>query len=86
MALSQSVNCVSPNILSAYVDSLCFQDEYFESLKQSARKEMAEAEVNAALRVQFQHGSDVIRDVCFVFGGLSDSLVTLKSGEAVVGR
>jgi len=52
------------------------QNEFVGSFKHAARKEMAEADVNAAMYVQFEADSNVVSAARIAVGGILSSVAT----------
>ncbi|XP_041467689.1 xanthine dehydrogenase/oxidase-like [Lytechinus variegatus] len=51
------------------------KNEYVYGFKQSSRREMDSAIVNAAMMVAFDHGTDVISDITLSYGGMAETTV-----------
>lgn len=65
----------------------CFQNEYFHGYKQSQRREDDIAIVNAGMRVLFEEGSTVIKDIALSYGGMAPfTVMTTKTANQLKGR
>nr|XP_006811949.1 PREDICTED: xanthine dehydrogenase/oxidase-like [Saccoglossus kowalevskii] len=63
------------------------QDEYFYGYKQSPRREDDIAIVNAGMRVIFEPGTHIVREIALSFGGMAPTTVlATKTMKALVGR
>ena len=63
------------------------QNEFFLAYKQAQRREDDIAIVNSAIRVMFETGSDVIKDIHLVFGGMAPTTVFAhKTASSLVKR
>jgi len=49
---------------------VCTQNEYVGSFKHAARREMSESDVNAAMYVQFESNTNIIRSARLAVGGV----------------
>ncbi|KAI8505444.1 hypothetical protein Bbelb_166330 [Branchiostoma belcheri] len=55
------------------------ENEYFLAYKQARRRDDDIAIVNAAFRVQFEEGTNVIRDIALSFGGMAPTTVMARN-------
>ena len=63
------------------------QNEFVRSFKHAARREMSEAHVNAAMYVQFEANSNVVRAADIAVGGtLSTTAITYDLTHLLAGR
>ncbi|XP_014677287.1 PREDICTED: xanthine dehydrogenase/oxidase-like, partial [Priapulus caudatus] len=63
------------------------QNEYFHAFKQAKRRDDDIAIVNAAMRVEFQQASSIIKDIALSFGGMAPTTVMpSKAASLLVGR
>ncbi|XP_077989770.1 xanthine dehydrogenase/oxidase-like [Glandiceps talaboti] len=63
------------------------EDEYFYGYKQSPRREDDIAIVNAGMRVLFESGTNIIKDLALSYGGMAPTTVMAKrTMDALIGR
>ncbi|XP_013387039.1 xanthine dehydrogenase/oxidase [Lingula anatina] len=63
------------------------ENEFVSSYKQTQRRENAGAIVNAGMRVLFEDGTKVIKELSLAFGGMSETpSLALKTAKNVIGR
>jgi len=63
------------------------QDEYFFGYKQAHRRDDDIAIVNSGMRVMFEAGTDVVKEVSLAYGGMAPTTVMAKKTmKALVGK
>ncbi|KAK2141206.1 hypothetical protein LSH36_1140g00006 [Paralvinella palmiformis] len=63
------------------------QDEYFHSYKQAHRRDDDIAIVNAAMRVMFEPGTDVVKELSLAYGGMAPTTVMAKTTmKSLIGK
>ncbi|XP_071503432.1 xanthine dehydrogenase/oxidase-like [Diadema antillarum] len=81
-------NIIQPEeILKSITIPCTQQNEYFYAYKQSPRREDDIAIVNAGMRVVFEEGTDIIKDITLAFGGMAATTVlALQTMKKLVGK
>jgi xanthine dehydrogenase/oxidase len=63
------------------------QDQYFYAYKQAKRRDDDIAIVNLAASVEFEPGTNTIKDISLAFGGMAPiTLVAVKSQNKLIGK
>ena len=64
-----------------------FQNEYFEGFKQAHRRDDDISIVNAGMRVLFEEGSNVIKELTLAYGGMAPiTIMAASTMKQLVGR
>ncbi|KAG9465115.1 hypothetical protein GDO78_018882 [Eleutherodactylus coqui] len=63
------------------------QNQFVSAFRQAQREENASAIVNAGMQVQFNDGTDVIKDIAIFYGGIGSTTMYAKNtSKALIGR
>ena len=75
------------NLFGMTLFSVVLQGEVVRAFRHAPRKENALATVNAGLRVWFEEGSNVVKEMSGYYGGVGPCTVSAeKTGQQVIGR